>query len=321
MSRHPRLGAAACATALALGLLAAAALTPATAVSPPLSDPRILVHFDLAAGQMPENIAMEPDGSADLTLIRSRQVVRVSPSGEVRQLAQMPEPADPATPVIGFAAVTGIARAHDGTLYFHFATGTDATGVYRLAPGGTPELLAALPPDSFPNGLALDEHRKALFSADSVHGVVRRIPLQGGPVTTWASGPELAPSGFIGVNGVRMHKDSVWVTNTDAGTLLRIPFCPDGTAGPIETRARDLTGIDDFGFTDPGGDTVLAALDTPNQVAYVRPDGTHTIVLTGADGLSNPTSVAVLGDTVHVTSAAFATTDPNLLLATLDRKQ
>lgn len=96
MSRRPRLGAAACATALALGLLAAAALTPATAVSPPLSDPRILVHFDLAAGQMPENIAMEPDGSADLTLIRSRQVVRVSPGGEVRQLAQMPEPADPA---------------------------------------------------------------------------------------------------------------------------------------------------------------------------------------------------------------------------------
>lgn len=46
----------------------------------------------------------------------------------------------------------------------------------------------------------------------------------------------------------------------------------------------------------------------------------ESVVLTRDDGLSNPTSVALHGSTVYVTSAAFTTQqDPNLLLARLDR--
>ena len=55
-----------------------------------------------------------------------------------------------------------------------------------------------------------------------------------------------------------------------------------------------------------------------NQVAIVKPDGTHTVVLTEADGLQGPTSIAVRGRTAYVLSAAFVTAkDPNLLLAHL----
>jgi hypothetical protein len=75
--------------------------------------------------------------------------------------------------------------------------------------------------------------------------------------------------------------------------------------------------IDDFAFIGDG-DTLLAALNGPSQLALVKPDGTHTIVLTAADGLSNPTSVAVRGKTIYVPSAAYMTQkDPNLLLAQL----
>jgi hypothetical protein len=43
-------------------------------------------------------------------------------------------------------------------------------------------------------------------------------------------------------------------------------------------------------------------------------------VLTSADGLSNPTSVAVAGHTIYIPSAAYLTgSDPNLLLAHLTR--
>jgi hypothetical protein len=45
----------------------------------------------------------------------------------------------------------------------------------------------------------------------------------------------------------------------------------------------------------------------------IRPDGRHTVVLT--DHLSNPTTVAVRGKSVHVASAAYHTQlDPNLLI-------
>ena len=75
-----------------------------------MSDPRVVAHFDFAKGQTPENIALEPDGSADLTFSFARQVANVTRQGHTRILATLP-------PVVGAALVTGIARADDGTLY------------------------------------------------------------------------------------------------------------------------------------------------------------------------------------------------------------
>ena len=94
----------------------------------------------------------------------------------------------------------------------------------------------------------------------------------------------------------------------------------NGSAGPIGTRATGLGGIDDFTFTGRGN-TVLAALVPSDELALVRPNGTHTVVLTQEDGLSNPTSVAVRHRTVYVSSGAFFTLrDPNLLLAHLGER-
>ncbi|RKT12170.1 hypothetical protein BX285_6136 [Streptomyces sp. 1114.5] len=305
---------AACA---ALALLAA---TPAVAVAPPLSAPRIIAHFDLAKGQQPENIALEPDGSADLTLSFARQIGRVDPAGQLTVLATLPAPATPATPLIGAAVVSGIVRAHDGTLYFGYATGTaDLQGIWRLCPGGTPERIAALPVTGLPNGLGLDERAGRIYVTDSALGVVHVVPVDGGTATTWSDDALLKPVSAFGANGLKLHDCAVWVTNTDTGNLLRIPIGEDGTAGPAEVRAGGLPGVDDFAFTGHG-DALIAALNTRSEAVYVEPDGSHHTVLTAADGLSNPTSVAVRGDTVYVPSAAYFThTDPNLLLADLQR--
>ncbi|MGW2835671.1 hypothetical protein [Streptomyces sp. NPDC001286] len=79
-----------------------------------------------------------------------------------------------------------------------------------------------------------------------------------------------------------------------------------------------MPSIDDFAFTGRG-DTLLAARDD-NQVDLVRPDGTHTAVLTAADGIRTPTTVAVHNHTVYVPSTAYLTDEgPNLLVAHLDR--
>ncbi|MEU6671981.1 hypothetical protein [Streptomyces sp. NPDC046727] len=319
MPRLPRLTGAATA-ALALGLVTAA---PATGDEPLVTDARIVAHFDLAGGQTPENIALDRDGSADLTFAFARQVAHVTPDGSTRIRATLPAVTDRATPLVQSPVVTGIARADDGTLYVNYATGTSETGIWRLAPdGGAPQQIAALPADGLPNGLALDERRGMLYAADSVHGTVWRVPRTGGTATAWATGAELAPlpaptgSGY-GANGIKVRRDAVWVSNTDRATLLRIPVGPDGAAGPVETRAEGLNGIDDFAF--PGhGRSVLAALNSGSKVVLVRADGTFSDLLTARDGLSNPTSVAVRGRTVYVPSSASSTRrDPNLHLAHL----
>lgn len=313
-------------TAATTAVLTAAAVAVAagpgvaSAVSAPLDCVRIATHFDLARSQTPENIAVAPDGSAYVTLAAARQVARTTPGGATRILATLPAPADGGvhTPVLGFALTTGIVRAQDGTLYFLYATGTaDLTGLWRLRPGGAPHRIAALPAAGLPNGLALDPRTHTLYVTDSVLGTIASVPTTGGAVRTWSAAPELARTGFLGANGLKIRGGALWATNLDRGTVLRIPIRRDGRAGPVQTRATGLAGIDDFAFTGRG-DQILAALNGPSEVALVQPDGSHTTVLTAADGLQNPTSIALRGDTAYVLSAAYVTAkDPNLLLAHL----
>lgn len=307
---------AAAVTAVAVSL---AVPGPATAASGPVSDVRFVAHLSITDGQRPENITLEPGGGADVTFAYSRQVARITSDGGTRVLATLPAPpAGASTPALTSPFLGGIVRAQDGTLYFLYATGTsDLTGVWRLRAGGLPERIAALPADGLPNGLALDGRRGLLYVADSVLGVVWRVPTTGGTPAQWATAPELQPAGFLGANGIKIHNGAAWVTNLDKGLVLRIPLTRSGAAGQVETRATGLVDIDDIDFTG-AGDTLLAAVNADNEVALVAPDGSHTIVLTAADGLENPTSLAVRGGTAYIASGAYFTNeDPNLLAVRL----
>lgn len=310
-------------------LAAAAALTTAAPAGAtpgsgrPLTDVRIAAHFDLSKGQMPENVALRPDGTAYVTFAKARQVARITPGGAIRVLAELPAPADGGihTPVLGFALTTGIVRAADGTLYVLYATGTSGlTGLWRMRPGQDPERIAALPADGLPNGLALDERSKRFYITDSALGTVWTVPVTGGTPSAWSTAPELASTGFLGVNGAKVHNGALWVSNLDRGTLLRIPVRPGNRAGAPQVRASGLVGIDDFTFTGHG-DQVLAALNGPDEVVRIRPDGTSTTVLDAADGLRGPTSLALRHDDVYVLSAAYTSTDPNLLRARLTHRR
>ncbi|QLQ36268.1 hypothetical protein [Micromonospora robiginosa] len=305
------------------GAPAAPGRAPTMGAARPSASPvpsRIAVHFDLTEGQMPENVALDPDGTAYVTFAASRQVAAVTPSGGTRILATLPAPADGGvhTPVLAFALTTGIVRMTDGTLYFLYASGDAAsTGLYRLRPGGTPQRIAALPAAGLPNGLAFDAAARRFYLTDSVLGTISTVPLHGGRVEVWSAAPELAATGFLGANGIKVRDGAVWATNLDQGTLLRVPV-RHGRPGPVRVAATGLVGIDDFTFVGAGEHQVIAALDGPNTVVGIDASGRSRTLLTAADGLQNPTSVAVRGRTLYVLSAAYTTgVDPNLTLASL----
>ena len=242
---------------------------------------------------------------APVRLRRRGQPYRVDPDP-----GDLPLPADGGvhTPVLGFALTTGIVRAHDGTLYFLYASGAaDLTGVWRLRPGGTPQRIAALPAAGLPNGLALDERHGVLYLADSVLGKIFTVPVTGGTATTWSAAPEFASTGFLGANGLKLHDGALWATNLDKGTLLGLPLYPHNHSRTAQVKATGLAGIDDFAFTG-NGDEIIAALNAPNTVVRIRPGHRTTTLLSAADGLQNPTSIALRGNTLYVLNAAYATT-------------
>ncbi|MEU8723213.1 hypothetical protein ACFV27_04290 [Streptomyces antimycoticus] len=312
---------------LQLAVTTAGALIGLTAVSstaeaavPPLSHPRIVAHFDRPAGQVAESVIVRPNGSADVGLILSRQVAHVTLGGRVEVLATMPLPADGGvnTPGPGSAAVTGIERTGDGSLYFLYSAGdASLTGLWKLRPGGKPERVAALPAASFLNGLARDDRTGDFYITDSTQGRVWRVGSHGGTATLWAAGEDFAPTHFFGANGVKVHNGAVWVSNLDRGTILRIPQTERGTAGPHQVMASGLDSVDDFAFTGRG-DQLLAALNIPSEVVLITPGKANRIVLDESDGLQNTTALAVDGETVYVASGALTTGgDANLLTAHL----
>lgn len=310
--------------ALAFGaalLLTSCSVAPAPAAAEPVpfsgvSDTEIVAEFDLAAGQLPENIVASDAGVA-VTFAASRQVADVLASGEVEILGTLPAPAGggSATPVLGFALATGLADV-DGSYYALYATGESATtGLWKLADSGSFDQVASLPADGLPNGLAYDEEHGRFLAADSVAGAIYSIEPDG-TVAVWSDDPGLAQAGFLGANGVQLHDGDLYVSNLDAGTILQFDIEADGTPGEVVVAADDLAGVDDFAFTGRG-DQIVATLDPTSEVVLVG-DGERTTVLTAEDGLTNPTSVLVQGDTIYVPSAAYVNQDtPNLLRATL----
>jgi hypothetical protein len=287
---------------------------PASAATAPVSDARVVAHFDINALQQPENITLLPSGAADVTFNGARQVARVGLDGSVTILATLPAPAT------GTATAAGLVRAPDGALYVDYNAGSQS-GIWRIPPGGgSPVQFVATPDVKVLNGLAADWAQNALYATDSNADTVWKISLKTGTASLWAQGAYLEPStgqGPIGANGIKVHDGAVWVSNTSQGTLLRIAIGAHGTAGAVTTVAEDLPAIDDFAFTGDGS-TVIAALDHTDEVAIVYPDGSHHIVLTAADGLSDPTSIAVRRSAVYVPSGAYFThVDPNLLVAKL----
>ncbi|HUQ58119.1 hypothetical protein [Lentzea sp.] len=311
--------------AATFGLVAMLTTTPAASAAPShhhgtrLGNVRVLAHFDRAAGQAAESIALEPGGSVVVGMIPARQVVRVTRDGSVQVLVTMPLPpgGGGTTPEVGIPVVTGVARSATGAVYFLYPSGQGGlTGIWQVHRSGEPRLVVPLPADTFPNALVVDGDR--FLVTDSTGGRIWQAPLHGGEASVWSADPALAPVGFFGVNGMKIHDGAVWASNSDRGTIVRIPI-DRGRPGRAEVRATGLEGVDDFDFTGRGTE-ILAAVNQAGELVRVGADGTRETLLDADDGMQGTTAVVVRGNRAYITNGAnLAGNDSNLMLAELRR--
>jgi sugar lactone lactonase YvrE len=309
MSKRVNLAAAvAAAAAVLVSAPYASAAAGQAHPKPVVTAVKTVAPFDWSAGEIPENITVNPDGTLTVSMLGSYagkrpELVRLSADGHRSTVL--------VTGVLG-DTFTGNTRGSDGTVYYNvWSKDASRAGVWKLPLGGRPSRVAALPTDGLPNGLAIDRAGHTLYVSDSFKGRIWAVPTAGGQARAWLTDPALAPvptaSLPLGANGLRFHNGAVWVTNFNKGTLMRVPVTSAGKPGRIHQVTGGEVGIDDFNFLSSRSDVVFAAVNAQNKVDVVYPNGTKVTVLTAADGLANPTATAVHGTELYVTDASLAT--------------
>ena len=281
-----------------LPLLALAALTAlpfdAAAHPPDAGTLETVVAFDAAALEMPESVEIDREGNLYVSLSFSGEVRKIAPDGTQSTLAVFPIGPPLSFCGVFFNAVGPITLDRDGNLYASvLACDAANRGVWKVSPDGTMELLANTPLTGLPNGIAL--LGDYLYVADTILGLVWRVPVAGGTAEVWSDDPLLAPAGpgQGGANGVQVFRHELLVANSSQGTIVAIPVEPDGSPGTPRVYATLAgAGCDDFAVDVKG--SVYCTTAPFNTLVRLDRDGTSEVLLTAADGLDIPTS-AVFG--------------------------
>ncbi len=169
----------------------------------------------------------------------SVQVLKFAPDGE-----------ELFSKYIGLGTIGGLMVDARGDLYIAVAAGA-GRGVYRMDSRGRLNLLPGSNQIFFANGLAFDDVGN-LYVTESVSlvsftpggipsgpGSIWRIP-RGGEAELCLRHPLLQGTGglgqpvFYGANGIAYYHGNLYVTNTEKGTIVRIPVWPDGSVGAPE---------------------------------------------------------------------------------------
>jgi len=199
------------------------------------------------------------DPASNLNYIQLR---KFAPDG--KQLFSVP---------IGQGTIGGLMATAEGDVFVAVAAGANQ-GVWRIDREGQKELLPGSNQIFFANGLAFDDVGTLWITESSQGpkpdpglGGIWRI-LRGGSAELCLRDPLLTGTGAlgnpfpIGANGIAYYHGDLYVTNTEKGTVLRMPVWPDGSIGALElwTTLKDVPGSPLYGTPLPvGGDGV--ALD------------------------------------------------------------
>ncbi len=250
---------------------------------------RVIATFDSSKGENPEGLTIDKTG----TIFASFPFI-----GEIRAFARDGSPRLYATlPTGNGFGPLGLATDPTGNIYACVVTFDPATqGVYRVARDGSSTRLPGTEAIGFPNGLALDG-RGNIYVADSIGGAIWRIA-RGGSAEIWIQDSTLqgdgsAPLPFpVGANGIAIRGNTVYVTNTELGSLVTIAVRPDGSSGEPKVLAQNpaLGGADGIALDVHGG--IWVPVIAQSTIVRVSPDGAIDTFATAQDGLDFASSIA-----------------------------
>jgi virginiamycin B lyase len=171
----------------------------------------VATEFALPAGASPEGMTLGPDGNFWITDGGRRKVIKESPSGVA--LASYGKG-------ITNAYLANIVAAPDGNLYFseYADNRTLQDKIARITPKGKITEIGSLPPDAYPNRLAIGKDKNVYFAIGQLQAV-GKITLSTGKVTFHY----LPLTGNVGTNSiVNGPDDRLWLGG--ASTIYAVSY-------------------------------------------------------------------------------------------------
>lgn len=229
------------------------------------ADLEVVADFD--PPELPENIAIDEDGTIYLSLAITGEILAIDPDGEDREtVAQLD---------VGEEGLLLGLVVDDGTIHAALNSGeADTHGVWRVdATGGDAERVAELPADETePNGIVHDPYDPdALLVSDHRGGAIWRVAADG--AEPWVDhevldpDPEAEPG--VGADGLAVHPDGdVYVDNLDYGRIVRVPV-DDGSAGDPELVVEDESLVGADGMTVDEDGTLYVAVNARDAIARI----------------------------------------------------
>lgn len=247
-----------------------------------------------------ESVVVANNGDIYTADQATMNVYRITPKGRVSLIASLFGP-DYYDYYATYAGTLGMEFDRKGNLWIATldSLNTARHGIYKVTPGGQFEL--AVPMDNsvipVPNSVAFDAQEN-LYVTETYIGGIWKVARGEHVATLWLAHELLTPppGGVFGANGIVYKDKALYVANTDRGTLLKVPFNRDGSAGEPTVFAELLDplgasiGPDGVALGRDGDSAVYATGIYSGQLVRVADDGTYEVVLD--QDLGYPTGAA-----------------------------
>lgn len=244
-----------------------------------------------------ENLAVRSDGDLILSFLTAPEVYRLDPSSKT------PEPQLLVT-IPDNVGLTGITELQNDVFYAIATTNSSLPYTYSLwevkLSGHSSKTkafsrkLVDIPEAGLLNSIipaSSNSKETKLLISDATLGLVWQVDTTTGAYSILLDYPEmkLAPGASVAINGIKLHNNFLYFSNSGANTFNRIALPPNNHA--VQTLAN-VTFIDDFIFDTKG--TAWLALDTAWEIATLEPGQMNATVVLGAEDaltVAGPTAV------------------------------
>jgi sugar lactone lactonase YvrE len=271
-------------------------------------------------GSFAESMAADSHGRLYVSLTKwadsnAGEIWRVLPNGNKTLVATMD--------ISPYGMLTGVAVDRCDNVYVMNWDSASAygeqpalgSGVWRVGLGHSLTKVVELPDGTFPNGLAF--HGGFAYVTDSTAGIVWRARIGGNaavPAAKWAWDPLLAPvdpENSLGANGIAFRGDTLFVSVSDSGRIVRIPVRCDGSPGTARVicERSGLVSADGIACDAFGGIWIAVNAGTtgatPSGALYRLSDGGSLQKIADDPGWLNYPVMPVFGTTPATAGTLF----------------